>query len=49
METCNGQTMRVGRNGGQERMHVVGKMDTEGKSQEGKPGNLEGGGIEVEF
>ena len=28
--------MGVGRNGGQERMHGVDKMDTEGNSQEGK-------------
>ena len=31
-----GQTMGVGRNGGQERMHEVDKMDIERKSQEGK-------------
>ena len=31
-----GQTMGVGRNGGQERMHGVDKMNTEGNSQRGK-------------
>ena len=33
-----GQTMSVGRNGGQERTHGVDKMDTEGNSQEAKSG-----------
>ena len=37
-----GQIMCVGRNGGQERMHVVDKLDTEGNAQEGKTANLEG-------
>ena len=32
----DGQTMYVGRNERQERMHGVDKMDTEGNSQEGK-------------
>ena len=31
-----GQTMGVGRNGGQERMHFVDKMDKEGNSRDGK-------------
>jgi len=42
-----GQTMDVGRNGGQERMHKVDKMDGEGNTQEGKTGNLEGGAFGV--
>ena len=31
-----GQTMGVGKNGRQERMHGVDKIGTEGKSQDGK-------------
>ena len=42
----SGQTKGVCRNGGQERMHGMDKMDTEGNSQEGKL-NLEGEGIGV--
>ena len=34
-----GQSMGVGRNVGQERMHGVDKMDTEGNSQETKHGD----------
>ena len=39
--------MVVVRNGGQEKMHGVDKMDTDGNSQEGKTGNLQGRGTEV--
>ena len=39
--------MCVGRNGEQERIHGVDKMDTEGNSQEEMTEDLEGGGLEV--
>ena len=41
----HGQPLSVGKNGrgGQERMHGVDNMDTEGNSKEGKTGNVDGG------
>ena len=40
-----GQTMHVGRNEEQRRMHRVDNMDTESNSHERKTGNFEEGGL----